>query len=532
LASFLGLDWDNNQLHLVAATTGRGGVRVERAVVWQDDFSPKAGRAEAVGQRLREHLRNEKIAAAPALICVGRDRVILKEIRHPVVPPVEEAALIRFQAAKEMAEPPDSVVIDYTHKTNGNGGGATEKTALAFAVRRELPLFLQAVCRTAGLKLLAVAPRGFGVASALKRAASPAPADPDAVFAVLTVAGSWADFSVVRGDSVLFTRSLPVSANLVPEVRRNLAVYAGHPSAAGARVQALHVAAGANDAPLVEDLRQALPLPVHALDPFAPDADLVFPGDRGGFTGAVGLVAAWAARRSAPINFVAPKEPVRQTDPETRRAIRIAAMAGALVLLLVLGGIWWVQSRKARLAELQAEEAQHDSDLTALGPDAKHIDALTDWTRARVSWRDELYDVTARMEQRKGFRLTEVNGQLNRPAAGRLAQDKSKDKYSSVLTLYGELPPGQDGLVERLKAGLTDEHHRAKATYPGSATKKDAKGFTLSVDVSPQPAQAYTATIAGPGTPPRPLAPKKKQGPPTKKQQAPEAVNYSDGGQP
>src|SRR5205807_10552460 len=111
LARCLALDWDTRQLHLVAATTGRGTVHVERAGIWQDDFSPAPARAEAVGQRLREYLRTAGIAAAPVLACVGRDRVILKELRHPSVPASEEAALVRFQASKELTDGAESMVI-------------------------------------------------------------------------------------------------------------------------------------------------------------------------------------------------------------------------------------------------------------------------------------------------------------------------------------------------------------------------------------------------------------------------------------
>jgi Tfp pilus assembly PilM family ATPase len=502
LARFLGIDWDNNQLNIVAVSTGRGGVRVERAVALQDDFSPAPGRAEAVGQRLREHLRTAGIAPAPALIALGRDRVILKEIRYPAVPPAEEPGLIRFQAAKELTESGDNVIIDYAPRGNGGSGG--EKSAFAFAVRRDVTLFLQAVCRAAGLKLLAVTPRGYGVAAALKRSS---PAAPEAPLAVLTVGGAWADFSVVRGETLLFSRSLPADGNLAAEVRRNLAVYNGQAPAAD-RAQTVHVAA--SDSPrILDELRQVLTVPVHALDPFARDAGLEHAGERGGYTAAVGLVAAWAAHRKLPVNFTQPKEPVKQSDPETKKALQIGAVVGVIGLGVV--AICWMilSNRQNELAELHARDSQLTAQLANLGPDAKHIEALKDWTATNVSWLDVIYDVTGHFPWREGFRLTDFSGG-EKPAQTQhvFAKTKAKDLYAGRMVLSGELPTSEERLVDNLKNVLASDRHYLSRQLEltvdtgAQAAKKNRKTFRLPVDVVAQPSSRYTSRFVPP-TPPQ-----------------------------
>ena len=45
-----------------------------------------AAEAAAVGARLKERLREAKIPIAPVLASLGRDRVIVKDIRYPAVP--------------------------------------------------------------------------------------------------------------------------------------------------------------------------------------------------------------------------------------------------------------------------------------------------------------------------------------------------------------------------------------------------------------------------------------------------------------
>jgi hypothetical protein len=514
LARYLGFDWDNNQLHLVAATTGRGTVHVERAVIWQDDFSPAPAKAEAVGQRLRDYLRSAGIAAAPVLACVGRDRVILKELRHPSVPANEEPALVRFQASKELTDGAESMVIDYAAK--GPAAPSGEKTAFAFAIRRDALLFLQAVCKTAGLKLLAVTPRGYGIASCLKRsagtAATPGPESPEAVAAVLTVSGAWADFSVVRGEALLFARALPADANLALEARRNLAVYGGQASAARDRVQALYVAADGAHAQLPENLRQTLSLPVHALDPFARDESLPPIDDRGGFAAVVGLLAVWAAHRKAPINFVQPKEPVKQANPEAQKAVRFAAFAGAGVLVAVI--LCWLvlSSRKSELERLYNDGVSYDEQLVTLGPDAKHIQAIKEWDAAGVPWLEEMYEVTARFGWREGFHLVELSGGAKQQGLRRGPNaPKEKVKYVGQYSLVGEVRPADESAVYNLRTALNDAYHRAQLLdLRNPAAKKNVKAFRIETEVSHLQSKQYTTHF---DPPPPPIRVSQKQQP-------------------
>ena len=48
----------------------------------------------------------------------GRDRVIVKEVRYPAVPEHEEPAVVRFQAIKEITDPPEEVTIDFTPRVS------------------------------------------------------------------------------------------------------------------------------------------------------------------------------------------------------------------------------------------------------------------------------------------------------------------------------------------------------------------------------------------------------------------------------
>jgi hypothetical protein len=253
---------------------------------------------------------------------------------------------------------------------------------------------------------------------------------------------------------------------------------------------------------------------VHALDPFARDVGLQHPGERGGYTAAVGLVAAWAAPRQLPVNFIQPKEPVKQSDPETRKAVQAGALIGVIALGLVV--ICWMilSSRQNELAELHARDAELTAQLSNLGPDAKHIEALKEWTATNVSWLDELYDLTARFPWREGFRLTDLSGGEKPQAQAAFVKTKVKDKYAGRMVLNGEVPVSEDRLVDDLKTALADPGHRpgqlslASDTGAQAAKKgKSHKTFGLPVDVVSQPSFRYTTRFVPPTPPQMPRQP-------------------------
>ena len=75
------------------------------------------------------------IPLAPVLACIGRDRVILKEIKVPAVAEHEEPALVRFQALKEFADSGEEVVLDYIPL---GPAGADGRRVQVISVRKDL----------------------------------------------------------------------------------------------------------------------------------------------------------------------------------------------------------------------------------------------------------------------------------------------------------------------------------------------------------------------------------------------------------
>jgi Type IV pilus assembly protein PilM len=469
---FLAIDWDQNQLHVVAGVAGGGKVKFERALVWREEKSPNLADAEELGRLLRERLKSAGVAPAPVLACVGRDRVIFKDLRFPAVGMGEEAGVVRFQVFKELTDAPEEVVLDYT---TVSAPGASEQQALAVVVRREILTTYQKLCQGAGLKLAALTPRSFGVAASLRKtlAGTPASEDPESAIAVVVVGERWAEFSVLRGQKLLLARSLAVGPGLAGEVRRNLTVYAGQ--AGRAPIQTLYLA-GASD------LGELVQIPIQFFDPLAGAAGLdVPPAGRGAFAGAAGLLFARAESRGLPINFVQVRQPRAPRDPNNRRYV----LAAAVLALAALGGVLWcwlLYSNAARhLHDIQNQRDQLEAKLVEDRKEAKLYKALDDWDN--VVWLDELYDLTARITDPNAIRITSV-------AADQIARS-AKNFYTAKITLKGSLV-GNDGhkALDQLIDAFNQDGH-----YSPEAPKVIGKDFTLAVNVERRPPSEYHHTL-------------------------------------
>jgi Tfp pilus assembly PilM family ATPase len=497
LARFLALDWDHQQLHLVAATVTGGSVRIQKVESWSQTNTPNLGQAEEMGRWLRDRLKEKGIAPAPVLACVGRDRVILKDLRYPDVPQSEEAAVIRFQAVKELTEPPDEVIIDYT---SAGPPGSGERRALVPIIRRELLQAWQAVCQAAGLKLAALTPRPFGTVACLGRLVgtsvlTPAPEPADAAVAVLTVGEKTAEFCVSRGGYLLLARSLTPGPNLAGEVRRNLAVYAGQ--SAQQSVRALYVAGEATE--LRQKLGDVLGIPVYPLDPFAlvERPDLPTAG-RGGYTAVVGLLHARADRAGLPINFVRVKQVVAARDPKQRLYRLVAALAAAVVIAAFVYGYTTLARLDAEIAAKLEEKKHIDSQATMSEEDDKRFKAVKDWVDTEVVWLDEFYDITDRIPDHKGMRLTQINGQP--------VPRTAKSKQIATMTVVGVVTNESATRVDTLlDAFVKDGHYRVKPKKMDRNTGPDRRDFpqqfTLSLELEKVAPNQYVRKLAPPPPP-------------------------------
>ncbi len=104
MARFLAIDADAGGLIVVSASPrGGGSLAIEQTVALAHEAAPlSASNAVALGAKLKDLLKQAHIRPAPALVVLGRDRVILKDVTYPPSAPADEPAVVRFQAIRDL----------------------------------------------------------------------------------------------------------------------------------------------------------------------------------------------------------------------------------------------------------------------------------------------------------------------------------------------------------------------------------------------------------------------------------------------
>jgi Tfp pilus assembly PilM family ATPase len=479
LARYLGIDWDHDRLYVVSVSAGRGPAQVEKAVVWQEPHTLEPGQAEAAGKRLRERLKSARFTPAPVVASLGRERVIFKEIRFPEVPAGQEPAVVRFQATKELTEPAARVVIDYTRSPLA--GAVGECRAIVSAARVEWLKTMQALCKGAGLKLVALTPRPFGIAASIQyppAGATPAPLAGTTV-AALVVSGSWAEFTIVRDGAVLFARPLAVSDGLLGDVRRNLALFAGQAQAAPGRnvVQALYFAGDGEYGALAERLQELLAIPVLPLEPFAPGQQSDVAANRAGFAGVVGLASFWG-RQQLPLNFVAPKEPKKEVETGKRKVLLWIGGAAAMLMFGYVLCQFALGMRTDEVAGRQMELNKRKATLQQLEPDSKKLAQLKTWSNSDLPIVDEVHWLANSFPRAVGFKVTKVSlAPIPNP-------DPAK-RFTMQMTIKGVFPEGKPYLVNDFMDTINKDPN-----YQATISSRKGQEFVLLVDLAREPEQA------------------------------------------
>ena len=538
MSRFLAIDADAGGLFVASASVRGGGVHLEQALGVLDEAAPNLTAANALhlGAKLKSLLKEAGISPAPVLMCFGRDRVIVKDVKFPPVAAGEEAAVVRFQAQKDLADAAGDVVMDYF--TTPGASGEVQRRATAVFIRKELYAAAEEFCEAAGLKLAAVSARPFASLAAARRAiatgATVPPEDPQAPIAVLGIWGTGGEFAVGLGTQTLYSRTIsPMSLSgetaLLGEIKRSLASFDSQ--SPGKPVRALYLAEGdATGTSWIGRLQATLDIPVHPLDPLAGSkvTENIPPELHGRFIGPVGLLATKISGEGLNVNFVSPRSP-RSAPNKYRRRLMLAGALAALLFVCtsVFLYVKLLDAEKAGVMlaqeKIELEDKKKGQDL-----DNKRVDAAQKFVAREVPWIDIYYDLNHQFPNIDKLRLQDFDGKVPIPTAAKPGVPTAKptpvtgaaakrgiktgDKPIATITLMilGEdstLPAQLTDILNK-EPGYDNARYTSGGLAPGSGSK--LLQFTINADVYPRKPEDFKRKLAPPPPPAKllPVAPK------------------------
>jgi hypothetical protein len=465
LSRFLALDPDAGGLFLATGSLKKGSLTMEQTIglpAQPEDGPLVAATAVSYGQRLAKLLEQADIKPAPVFVILGRDRVIIKEVKYPQCAQVDEPMIVRGQATKELVDAIDDVVMDYIPIPDASDG---MKQAQVVFVRKDLLLAVRTMCETAGLKIAGITPRPFALTGVLP----PSLAQETNAIASLWEGGG--EFVVSRQGQMLFARNFsPQStendATLASELKRNLAVYAGQRNASpveGVFLTDSHRNGAAQRA------GTALSVPAETFDPLSgiESANVIPNSIRGRFAAPVGLLKLHAANR-LPINFTVPRQPKAEATQVSGKWLLVGAVALVALFGLAIVGYVLVDEAESRVAGLRAIKASQETEIAKYDTDLKRLSIIDDYEGRNVVWLDELYELAARMPEVDQSKITAIDASAMAPPKvvknpGQAAVDPKKAPPSPVATLKVTVRTPE----LRVAQALADSYKNDKF-YPGT----------------------------------------------------------------
>lgn len=530
MSRFIAIDVDAAGLFVVAGFANGNSVRVEQALPVTGDPRPLTpDTAPELGRRLKEVLTAARVPPAPVLVCVGRDRVVMKDVRHPKTAPTEEPAIVRFQAQRDLAEPPDTLHLDYVPLPSP--AGAEDKRATAVFVKKDLYNAAKLMCESAGLKFAGFTPRPYATAAAARRAVATGvvtpPENPTAPVGVLSLWDGGGEFVVYQGEHLVFTRSvsgmaLQSEAGLVGEAKRSLAAFASQ--SPRERLDALYLCEGhTGGGSWAARLQQSLPVPVIPFDPLSgsPTTEAVPNSLRGRFASAVGLLAA-RGQGSLPINFVTPRQP--RAEPSKGRVWVLLSLLGVMLVAAAVGGGWYYFDSKltARLAAANNKKKAAADEIKVQEKSVTKLKAVEEFRTRSVNWLDLLYDVTAATPDVNKVRVREFDGKVKPPKQEAKTNTPVAPSAGTAAVAGGPKPLGakpvvtappkvvqepvaelrldlvsasdaEDPLVQRLVEDLFQSQNKyySQATVTRPNTSSGKRQATVEVDLLPRKSDTY-----------------------------------------
>ncbi|HMP17818.1 MAG TPA: hypothetical protein PKD72_12395, partial [Gemmatales bacterium] len=380
--------------------------------------------AVEIGARLKARMKEVGFKATSAIVALGHDAFMCRDIRHPDIPANELPAIVQFQAIKETTIPADDAIIDYIPIAIPLPSG--EKHSLTFIVRKARVRFCEALCEAAGLKLLFVVPRALALQAGL-------PTKPDGEDTAGYACSN--SFFVLHQGSMIFNRSMGSpydTEEYVSELRRSVAGYDNQAHMPPLSVLRLASHQLPQD---VETSLDSLRTPVEFYSPYQHVTGAERLEGAGDFAVALGAAFLPKLYKKPPVDFLEPKKVV--IKPSKARPYLLVGGVAAAALALLLYGLYWMltSSADSEIAALKDRiqiKQQKEKDYADV---EKRFEAIKIWKEYELFILEELYELVNTFPDIAGVQITKAEWRSispgNTPGSGTAA---ASSRFTSSKT--------------------------------------------------------------------------------------------------
>lgn len=495
MSKLLAVSWNSRSLRYVLADTQkRGAVRVLAAgekPIDSDSADEAATQTSPVVERLREVVGELKAGKASLILCVSRGSVDSAVFTAPPATEAELPTLVHNMARRQLTGLGDEATIDYVSFPPADDGGR-RISAMAMAASDE-----QLVHQMADASGCADA-HALIVTHPLRTFAPSQEDDRQSASLIVSKGLQSAHILVVQHQRPVLSRTLRLAPGasrddearfVAGEIQRTILTIGDQLEQDTHITNAVLVGSALETSPLAGALEGRIDATVTQTSASELVTGDVVEAGQGAYAALIAAVLEAGAGTTAAVDFLHPKQPPTASG-RWNRLIAIAA-----VLLLAIGSGWYyVHSMFAewhtKIADLEPELEMMKENVANTASMRRQAAGLMRWERSRMSWLDELRDLTIRMPSspelsvrqfaatpsRNGFTVT-FQGTSRSPEAHRAMELGIQDRFHSTRTPSFSESRNGDNVVWNFRTTLQIRQRSRKdyKAHIGKETRKPEK---------------------------------------------------------
>lgn len=393
-------------------------------------------------------VRGTKASKARLTICLNRGFIDAAAFNVPPSSEGELPVIVRNMIGRQLPGVSEDSVVDFIPEANADG---IVSRVTAMTLSRPGQELIERLARESGC----AAVRAIVMTHPLRLFAPPTDEAADAVSLVVSKGRESGHLLLVRDQMPIISRSLRLpqgvkgereAIHLAAEVQRTLLTVEADLSDDLNITDAVVIGAEMESGPLQEELSRQLGMEVRRVSVKSVVEGEVGEASISAFAPLVAACAEEALGTAPAIDFLNPRKPPK-TASATQRNLAIAAA----LLLLVGGGWYYVNSMfaEARAENVRLKERSRELDELVKDTRSKRnlAKVLAAWESGRLSWLDELRDLTIRTPSSPDLTIDQFSaassgrdfvvsfrGTSKRPDVIRAMEVQLRDKYHSPKT--------------------------------------------------------------------------------------------------